>query len=707
MLGGNALFLPSITSLGDDLPATVLFNSMVGSVSPEQVENYSAENKGSSPSIYGLLAGKPEFSVQYWAELKDDGRTAYYFASSVSDQVAETYRPLQICNSWMYLTNRVLVPASSGKVADVEKVSIPDVLPWESTISPPSSPPAQVAPPPDPEIVQNGTVCVIQDGPPSPPSPTTTLPAPPVDAASSGTSCDSSFDEAARDAGLTLLSLVASNVKDALPDPAYKNTVFAPTDAAFTGMLGDLGLSIPDALSLGDKLTSVLLYHVIPGEGLSKDELKQRESLATELGVRLNDASAYDIGLRRGTAGAPPTLVSKRGDVATILNTITVCDTTVHIVDKVLLPAATVDELPIAPPPPASNESVIDASQQYPDQLEQFVVQNARASGIGALKSCTVVLVAAGSTMTTVTDEAGGFSFANIPQCATDDGYVRVLPTSTGQECIDTATGLAPPYEYWTSLALLRGITPPVDGAPLLVSPLSSILSSPNLPKATIAKDLGFNSSEEMVLGVETTSSNRLGLDSQALVTAHLLGTSLAGFDGVDLNTGVDAVNGFLAANLREKLSLSDPSTAERILNSTLLTSNAEEAATIASATAALNEVLVKTWYTDNPSSYEEKRSLTGQVVAFAQQELSPAILSLIDGDLSVEDFQAGYGPGAVRSMFPTGDDPLALTPLPSILPSILPAVPAVGAAGSIEAVARSNRAVPGAVATLALLALS
>lgn len=79
-------------------------------------------------------------------------------------------------------------------------------------------------------MVQNATICEV-------PSP---------DAAPTSSECQT-FDQAARDAGLTLLSLVAANLEDALPEPANTNTIFAPTDAAFTGMLGDLGLSIPDA----------------------------------------------------------------------------------------------------------------------------------------------------------------------------------------------------------------------------------------------------------------------------------------------------------------------------------------------------------------------------------------------------------------------------------------------------------------------------
>ena len=681
MLGGNSLFLPSISSLGDDLTATVLANTMLGSVSPDVVQQYTSENRGSSPSIYGLLAGQPGYLIEYWAELKEDGRTAYYFTLPASGgQVAETYRPVQACNSWMYLTNRVLVPSSSGKVADVEKVALPETLPWSTTPSSPSSP--VPSPPPDPAMVQNATICEV-------PSP---------DAAPTSSECQT-FDQAARDAGLTLLSLVAANLEDALPEPANTNTIFAPTDAAFTGMLGDLGLSIPDALTLGDKLTSVLLYHVHPGEALSIDELNQRQSLTTDLGARLNEVDAFTIAVQSGAAmGAPPTLTSVRGDVATITKTITVCNTTVHVIDKVLLPAATVEELPIAPPPTVTvtvtDEAVVQGSQP---PKEQSVVQRAVASVIGPLISCTVILEAAGSTLTTVTDESGAFRFEKIPQCATKGGYVRVPRDSQGEECRDAATGLPPVYDLTTSLALLgEGMARmPDDDAPLLVSPLSTLLSSPALQQATMADDLGFASNEETLLGSDTSLNNRHGIESQALNTALLLGTMISAVDGVSLQAGVEAVNAFIAANLRNKLSLSDPSTAERILNATLLTSNDQaKLDAISASTAALNEVLVETWYTDSPSSYDDKRLLTGNVATISQQDLSPAIVALIDGTMAVEEFVAGYGPGAVRSKFPTSAEALAPTSVPPIAPAISPAGadPDFASASSHHGVPRSMR---------------
>lgn len=43
-------------------------------------------------------------------------------------------------------------------------------------------------------------------------------------------------------------------------------TVFAPTDAAFEAALADLGLTADELLADTETLTSILTYHVVPGE---------------------------------------------------------------------------------------------------------------------------------------------------------------------------------------------------------------------------------------------------------------------------------------------------------------------------------------------------------------------------------------------------------------------------------------------------------
>ena len=50
-------------------------------------------------------------------------------------------------------------------------------------------------------------------------------------------------------------------------------TVFAPTNAAFVALLGDLGLTAEELLGNKELLTAVLLYHVSPGRRYAADVL--------------------------------------------------------------------------------------------------------------------------------------------------------------------------------------------------------------------------------------------------------------------------------------------------------------------------------------------------------------------------------------------------------------------------------------------------
>jgi uncharacterized surface protein with fasciclin (FAS1) repeats len=61
-----------------------------------------------------------------------------------------------------------------------------------------------------------------------------------------------------------VLALGAANLVDALNDPAGDFTVFAPTDDAFTALLGDLGIDAATLLNSED-LDDILLKHVVSG----------------------------------------------------------------------------------------------------------------------------------------------------------------------------------------------------------------------------------------------------------------------------------------------------------------------------------------------------------------------------------------------------------------------------------------------------------
>ena len=65
-------------------------------------------------------------------------------------------------------------------------------------------------------------------------------------------------------------AVIEARLLPALTDPLASLTVFAPTDAAFTAALGELGLTAGELLASPD-LTDILLYHVLGAEVLSTD----------------------------------------------------------------------------------------------------------------------------------------------------------------------------------------------------------------------------------------------------------------------------------------------------------------------------------------------------------------------------------------------------------------------------------------------------
>lgn len=137
----------------------------------------------------------------------------------------------------------------------------------------------------------------------------------------------------------TLVAAVqAAGLADELSSGEY--TVFAPTNAAFDKLLRKLGISAEQLLSNQPLLTSVLLYHVIPGTVNSGDIVAANSVLypttlngsriqveAKSGSVLINDArvSAADIGASNGVIHVidtvllpPPTLTDVLGATTTI-----------------------------------------------------------------------------------------------------------------------------------------------------------------------------------------------------------------------------------------------------------------------------------------------------------------------------------------------------------------------------------------------------
>lgn len=102
-------------------------------------------------------------------------------------------------------------------------------------------------------------------------------------------------------------------------------TVFAPTDDAFVAALDSLDLTAEELLADTDLLTSVLTYHVVPGEVLAEQVLTlDGESVATVNGAEIQ--------------------ISVDGETVMVNDaTVTAVDVdasngVVHVIDSVLLP---------------------------------------------------------------------------------------------------------------------------------------------------------------------------------------------------------------------------------------------------------------------------------------------------------------------------------------------------------------------------------
>jgi transforming growth factor-beta-induced protein len=121
-------------------------------------------------------------------------------------------------------------------------------------------------------------------------------------------------------------AVVAANLVDTLK-AAGPFTVFAPTNAAFAALLGELGITKEALLANRPLLTSVLTYHVLPARVLAAD-LRDDRPAATVNGQPV----IVDL-----TGG--PKLRDARGRVANIVATdVLASNGVVHAIDRVILP---------------------------------------------------------------------------------------------------------------------------------------------------------------------------------------------------------------------------------------------------------------------------------------------------------------------------------------------------------------------------------
>ncbi len=105
-------------------------------------------------------------------------------------------------------------------------------------------------------------------------------------------------------------------------------TVFAPTNGAFATLLGNLGVTADQLLADRALLTSVLLYHVLPGEYRAAD------ILAANLPLTLETLNGADVVINFNGQR-----VTINGSTASVeIPNVVASNGVIHIIDNVLLP---------------------------------------------------------------------------------------------------------------------------------------------------------------------------------------------------------------------------------------------------------------------------------------------------------------------------------------------------------------------------------
>lgn len=151
---------------------------------------------------------------------------------------------------------------------------------------------------------------------------------------------------------ILIAALQAANpdiIKRLSSDREY--TVFAPTDAAFTALLAELGVTAEQLLSDKSTLSRVLRYHIARGR-LEAAEVLASERIRTLQGGRLWQAGGV--------------LTDANGRTANIIQTdIQASNGVIHVIDNVVLPK----------PKPAEVEgSIVDAALQVNADTGEFSI---------------------------------------------------------------------------------------------------------------------------------------------------------------------------------------------------------------------------------------------------------------------------------------------------------------------------------------------
>ncbi|QCW99292.1 fasciclin [Aggregatimonas sangjinii] len=159
----------------------------------------------------------------------------------------------------------------------------------------------------------------------------------------------------------------------ALSDEAASYTVFAPTNEAFTALLGALdGFdSLEDFDTDEEKalLATILKYHVIAGTVAKSTDLSDGQMIAT--------FQEEDVTI--GIDGTTVTVKDKQGDdveaAKVVIADVEATNGVVHVIDKVLLPQAAIDAINGEPMDMGQNLVEIVVATEALSQLEAAVIK--------------------------------------------------------------------------------------------------------------------------------------------------------------------------------------------------------------------------------------------------------------------------------------------------------------------------------------------
>jgi hypothetical protein len=353
--------------------------------------------------------------IIYWNDL-DVGLDKMLFKSQHKTQIsgANALDVREICGSYVYVVDRVLTPAPG--LGNVPKVEIPAGFDMSALGGGDGGggggeeEEEEQVQPTNPPVLQEG-----EGGGETSPDNNNNIP------------CDKTWIDVAKENNLSLLSTVLGqgDVATLLPPPGSDYAILAPVDAAFFTLLSQLGISISDALGLKSKLAGLLLYHALPGRQINLAE-ETRTEVPTALGQATNDEAGYTVGLEKDEdadfSSMYPILRGKFPDnIAKISKEIEVCGSKVYIVDAVLVPGTSVDNLPEitsfnAPGTGSGNTDVVP--QSSPGDSDRGGVfgktLKIEATSVGGrYANCTAIALKSSPTPASATDRSNN-TFAGV-----------------------------------------------------------------------------------------------------------------------------------------------------------------------------------------------------------------------------------------------------------------------------------------------------